>query len=111
MVAVLCACRIQNADIKDKTSLVDARKSIERDMERFKACEREMKAAGRGGNLKPADPREKAKEDAREWVNTAVDTLQNKVPVRRLSWRGKGQEDWSRTGEQDAARERQGYRM
>jgi hypothetical protein len=72
-------CRITNADIKDKQPLLDTRKSIERDMERFKACEREMKQAGRGGTLKPADPREKAKEDVKEWLGNALDSLQAKV--------------------------------
>ena len=43
----LCAappvCRISGADIKDKTALMDARKAIEREMERFKTCEKEAK--------------------------------------------------------------------
>lgn len=46
--AVLCAwclfaCRISGADIKDKSALLEARKSIEREMERFKTCEKEAK--------------------------------------------------------------------
>lgn len=36
-------CRISGADIKDKTSLLEARKAIEREMERFKTCEKEAK--------------------------------------------------------------------
>lgn len=35
--------RISGADIKDKTTLLDARKAIEREMERFKTCEKEAK--------------------------------------------------------------------
>lgn len=37
------AVRISGADIKDKTTLLDARKAIEREMERFKTCEKEAK--------------------------------------------------------------------
>jgi CCR4-NOT transcriptional regulation complex NOT5 subunit len=74
--------RIAGADIKDKQPLLDARKSIEKDMERFKVCEREMKMAGRAGQPKPTDPKEKAKEDAREWINTSVESLTGKVGSR-----------------------------
>ena len=72
-------CRIAGADIKDKQPLMDARKSIEKDMERFKICEREMKQAGRAGAPKAADPKEKAKEDARDWINNSVDAITAKV--------------------------------
>lgn len=36
-------CRISGADIKDKSALLEARKAIEREMERFKTCEKEAK--------------------------------------------------------------------
>ena len=72
-------CRIAGADIKDKQPLMDTRRSIERDMERFKACEREMKLTGRAGMAKPSDPKEKAKDDAREWINNSVEALTAKV--------------------------------
>lgn len=71
--------RIAGADIKDKQPLMDTRKSIEKDMERFKVCEREMKMAGRAGVAKPTDPKEKAKDDAREWINSSVESLTAKV--------------------------------
>ncbi len=71
--------RITNTDIKDKQPLIDARKSIEKDMERFKAAEREAKTMGRAGMPKAVDPKERAREEAREWVNNAVETLQSKV--------------------------------
>jgi len=58
---------------------MDTRKSIEKDMERFKVCEREMKMAGRAGVAKPTDPKEKAKDDAREWINNSVEALTAKV--------------------------------
>eukprot|EP00967_Tisochrysis_lutea_P082592 scaffold114371_cov18-Tisochrysis_lutea.AAC.1 len=48
-------------------------------MERFKVCEREMKMAGRAGVAKPTDPKEKAKDDAREWINNSVEALTAKV--------------------------------
>ncbi|GFH21633.1 uncharacterized protein HaLaN_18981, partial [Haematococcus lacustris] len=70
---------IAGADIKDKQPLMDARKSIEKDMERFKVCEREMKMAGRAGVPKAADPKEKAKDDARDWINASVESLTGKV--------------------------------
>lgn len=72
-------CRIAGADIKDKQPLMDARKSIERDMERFKACEKEAKMKGGIGGGKNNDPKEKAKEDARDWINNTVDSLTGKV--------------------------------
>jgi len=75
----LSPTRIAGADIKDKQPLMDTRKSIERDMERFKVCEREMKMAGRAGVAKPTDPKEKAKDDAREWINNSVESLTGKV--------------------------------
>ncbi len=71
--------RIAGADIKDKQPLMDARKSIERDMERFKACEKEAKMKGGVGGGKTNDPKEKAKEDARDWINNTVDSLTGKV--------------------------------
>jgi CCR4-NOT transcriptional regulation complex NOT5 subunit len=42
-VVAVFACRISGADIKDKSALLEARKSIEREMERFKTCEKEAK--------------------------------------------------------------------
>ena len=37
------AARIASAEIKDKSDLMEARKEIERRMERFKVCEKEAK--------------------------------------------------------------------
>ena len=75
--------RIANSDIKDKTSLVDARKAIEREMERFKVCEKEAKTktyskAGLGQAAK-VDPEEKAKQDQRDWLNDQVEALKLQV--------------------------------
>lgn len=73
------ANRSVSSDIKDKQPLMDARRSIERDMERFKACEKESKI--KGINKVHNDPKEKAKEDAMDWINTTVDTITTKVRV------------------------------
>lgn len=83
--ACLANCRIAGADIKDKQPLMDARKSIEKDMERFKVCEREMKMAGRAGAPKAADPKEKAKDDARDWLNNTVEALTAKVSLIQIT--------------------------
>jgi CCR4-NOT transcription complex subunit 3 len=69
--------------VKDKTQLVEARKAIEREMERFKLCEKEakMKAFSKAalGQADKLDPREQAKMETREWINSAVDTLNEQV--------------------------------
>lgn len=74
---------IGSADVKDKTQLVEARKSIEREMERFKLCEKEakMKAFSKAalGQADKLDPREQAKVETREWINNAVDTLNEQI--------------------------------
>jgi CCR4-NOT transcription complex subunit 3 len=61
---------------------MEARRAIEREMERFKAAEKEAKtkafskaALGATGKL---DPREAALQAAREWITSTVDTLQEK---------------------------------
>jgi hypothetical protein len=75
--------RISSADVKDKTQLVEARKAIEREMERFKLCEKEakMKAFSKAalGQADKLDPKEQAKMETREWINSAVDTLNEQV--------------------------------
>lgn len=79
--------------MKDKTSLIDARKAIEREMERFKLCEKEakMKAFSKAalGQAEKLDPREQAKMETREWINSAVDTLNEQVGAgARGAWHG-----------------------
>eukprot|EP00850_Spirogloea_muscicola_P002104 SM000008S22193 [mRNA] locus=s8:321103:327754:- [translate_table: standard] len=64
---------IQSSEIKDKKALIDARKQIEREMERFKVCEKETKTKafskeGLGQHSK-LDPKEKARTESREWLN------------------------------------------
>ena len=76
-------CRISGTDIKDKTSLVEARKNVEKQMERFKVCEKETKTKmfSKEGlaQAQKQDPREKARNEAREWINTTVDNLTAEV--------------------------------
>ncbi|KAL0887637.1 hypothetical protein Bca101_011620 [Brassica carinata] len=74
---------IQSSEIKDKKvsasyeqSLVDARKLIEREMERFKICEKETKTKAFSkeglGQQPKTDPKEKAKSETRDWLNNVV---------------------------------------
>jgi CCR4-NOT transcription complex subunit 3 len=68
-----------SSEIKDKKALLDARKLIEREMERFKVCEKETKTKAFSkeglGQQPKADPRERARGEAREWLNRVVDDL------------------------------------
>ncbi|KAJ7367947.1 Not1 N-terminal domain, CCR4-Not complex component-domain-containing protein [Mycena albidolilacea] len=70
-------------DIKDKSQLLDNRKLIETQMEKFKACEKEMKtkAFSKEGLIQAAklDPKEQEKEEATLWLQTQVEELQMQV--------------------------------
>ncbi|CAD6909003.1 unnamed protein product [Tilletia caries] len=74
---------LQSNDIKDKKPLLDNRKLIETQMERFKACEKEMKTkAFSKEGLSAAmrlDPAEKAKMDMGQWLSTQVDELAHQI--------------------------------
>ncbi len=70
--------RINGNEIKDKTELINARKAVEREMERFKVCEREMKTKAfskEGLQANKLDPKERERNDVRDWVNNTVNTL------------------------------------
>eukprot|EP00210_Caulerpa_lentillifera_P003676 g3509.t1 len=74
---------INGSDIKDKSSLMDARKNIEKKMEQFKNCEKEAKTkafskAGLGQAAK-LDPEEKARQATREWLNEQVEALRMQI--------------------------------
>lgn len=60
-----------------------ARKDVERQMERFKVCEKEMKTKAFSkeglGQAAKLDPREKARNDMRDWINETVDKLTAEV--------------------------------
>jgi len=70
---------ISSNDIKDKRALMDNRKLIEQQMEKFKACEKEMKtkAYSKEGLSQSAklDPKEKEKMETCEWLSNTVDEL------------------------------------
>uniref|UniRef100_A0A0B7AL50 CCR4-NOT transcription complex subunit 3 n=1 Tax=Arion vulgaris TaxID=1028688 RepID=A0A0B7AL50_9EUPU len=71
---------ITNSDIKDKSSLLEHRRLIEMQMERFKVVERETKTKayskdGLGAAAK-LDPQTKEKADATIWISSIIDSLQ-----------------------------------
>lgn len=74
---------IQLSEIKDKQALLDARKLIEREMERFKVCEKETKTKAFSkeglGQQQKTDPREKAKSESRDWLNNMVSELESQI--------------------------------
>ncbi|XP_062215067.1 uncharacterized protein LOC133915783 isoform X1 [Phragmites australis] len=81
---------IQSSEIKDKKvsasyeqALMDARKQIEREMERFKVCEKETKTKAFSkeglGQQPKTDPKEKAKAETRDWLNNVVSDLENQI--------------------------------
>ncbi|XP_057508966.1 general negative regulator of transcription subunit 3-like isoform X1 [Actinidia eriantha] len=81
---------IQSSEIKDKKvsasyeqALMDARKQIEREMERFKICEKETKTKAFSkeglGQQPKTDPKEKAKSEARDWLNNVVGELESQI--------------------------------
>ncbi|KZP15149.1 hypothetical protein FIBSPDRAFT_921248 [Athelia psychrophila] len=74
---------VASNDIKDKSSLLDNRKLIETQMEKFKACEKEMKtkAFSKEGLIASAklDPKQQAKQEITDWVQGQVENLQMQV--------------------------------
>ncbi|GAA96798.1 uncharacterized protein L969DRAFT_20141 [Mixia osmundae IAM 14324] len=76
---------LSSNDIKDKKPLTDTRKLIETQMERFKACEKEMKTKAyskEGLNAATKlDPKEAAKMETASWISNMVDELGRQVEV------------------------------
>ncbi|KAL9232979.1 hypothetical protein vseg_008028 [Gypsophila vaccaria] len=81
---------IQSSEIKDKKvsasyeqALMDSRKLIEREMERFKICEKETKTKAFSkeglGQQPKTDPKEKAKSETRDWINNVVGELTSQI--------------------------------
>ncbi|KAG6833605.1 hypothetical protein H0H87_004232 [Tephrocybe sp. NHM501043] len=74
---------VASNDIKDKSALLDNRRLIETQMEKFKACEKEMKtkAFSKEGLIQAAklDPKEQEKEEATTWLQSQVEELQMQV--------------------------------
>uniref|UniRef100_A0A8C2DC71 CCR4-NOT transcription complex subunit 3 n=1 Tax=Cyprinus carpio TaxID=7962 RepID=A0A8C2DC71_CYPCA len=74
---------VASNEIKDKRQLVENRKLIETQMERFKVVERETKTKayskeGLGLALK-VDPAQKEKEEMEQWLTNTIDTLNMQV--------------------------------
>ncbi len=67
-------------DVKDKTNLMKARKDVERNMERFKVCEKETKTkqfSKQGlAAAEEASPEEIARDEVRSWINENIEAFQ-----------------------------------
>lgn len=72
-----------SSDIKDKQPLADYRRLIETQMEKFKACEKEIKtkAFSKEGlnSTTKLDPKEQLKLELCNWITTMVDELSRQV--------------------------------
>lgn len=70
---------IASGEIKDKSILMDNRKLIETQMERFKVVERETKTKAYSkeglGAAQKLDPAQKEKEEMQHWLSTSIDEL------------------------------------
>jgi CCR4-NOT transcription complex subunit 3 len=71
-------------EIKDKSALADGRRDIEKRMERFKVCEKEAKTKafskeGLSAAAARQDPKDKARGEIRDWLNSTVDALNEQV--------------------------------
>lgn len=72
-------------EIKDKSVLLEYRKIIEQEMEKFKACEKELKtkAFSKEGLQKQVvmDPEEQERDNMRTWITDAVDKLNTNMEI------------------------------
>ena len=71
-----------SSEIKDKTDITNARKEIERRMERFKLVEKEAKTKSfskEGLNRAAADPRERTRGEMRDWLAATVEALEGQI--------------------------------
>ncbi|ORX80222.1 hypothetical protein K493DRAFT_362317 [Basidiobolus meristosporus CBS 931.73] len=97
---------ISSNEIKDKRVLIENRKLIEQQMERFKACEKEMKtkAYSKEGLSQSArlDPQERKKMEVCQWVGSVVDQLGEKLE--RLGAEEEILEAAIKKGKKDAAK-------
>lgn len=70
-------------DIKDKKALLEHRRLIEVQMEKFKACEKEIKTKqfSKEGLMAVAkmDPKEREKMEMAQWLSTTLDELERQV--------------------------------
>jgi CCR4-NOT transcription complex subunit 3 len=76
---------IASAEIKDKSVLMDNRKLIETQMERFKVVERETKTKAYSkeglGAAQKLDPAQKEREEIQHWLVSSIDLLNIQVRV------------------------------
>ncbi|WWD21021.1 hypothetical protein CI109_105502 [Kwoniella shandongensis] len=109
-----------NGDIKDKTALLDNRKLIETQMERFKALEKEMKmkAFSKEGLIAQSklDPAEKAKRNMIDWIGTTTDELarqteQTEAELELLTATKKKKQAGDRLGELETLNERRQWHV
>jgi len=74
---------LSSNEVKDKRALTENRKLIEQQMERFKACEKELKTKAyskEGLQLaNKIDPQEKEKSDVCNFITTQVETLSSQI--------------------------------
>uniref|UniRef100_A0AAY4ARA5 CCR4-NOT transcription complex subunit 3 n=1 Tax=Denticeps clupeoides TaxID=299321 RepID=A0AAY4ARA5_9TELE len=74
---------VASNEIKDKRQLVENRKLIETQMERFKVVERETKTKAYSkeglGSAQKVDPAQKEKEETEQWLTNTIDTLNMQV--------------------------------
>ncbi|XP_034409285.1 CCR4-NOT transcription complex subunit 3a isoform X1 [Cyclopterus lumpus] len=74
---------VASNEIKDKRQLVENRKLIETQMERFKVVERETKTKAYSkeglGLAQKVDPAQREKEETGQWLTTTIDTLNMQV--------------------------------
>ncbi|KAJ1637645.1 CCR4-Not complex component, Not N-terminal domain-containing protein [Pavlovales sp. CCMP2436] len=90
---------IAKSDIKDKRPLMDARKAIEAEMERFKVCEKEFKTKAFSkeglGQARKEDPKEVERNKTRKWLTQALATLNDQIDafeaeIEAIGAQGKG---------------------
>ncbi|KAG0280184.1 general negative regulator of transcription subunit 5 [Linnemannia exigua] len=99
---------ISSNDIKDKRALMENRKLIEQQMEKFKVIEKEMKtkAYSREGLIMSGrlDPKEKEKADMCTWVTERVDSLN--MQIEALEAEVETLQSGAKKGKNNSARER-----
>ncbi|GAA5925583.1 CCR4-NOT core subunit NOT3 [Sporobolomyces koalae] len=112
-----------SSDVKDKQPLIDNRKLIETQMEKFKACEKEMKtkAFSKEGLSAAAklDPKEQQKLDLCQWIQTMVEELSRQVEqaeaeletIQGLKSKKKDSEREARLEELDRLNERRSWHI
>ncbi|KAI3514382.1 hypothetical protein L1887_12738 [Cichorium endivia] len=82
---ILCLSggRLIASSLVQLVALMDARKLIEKEMERFKICEKETKTKSFSkeglGQQPKTDPKEKAKSETRDWLNNTVSELESQI--------------------------------